>query len=444
MKNTWLFLVTVLFALNANAQIQNYINPNTSIINDQQLVYDVMEAQYPGYKQHVQESFDYHIQKSNSLSKTAIHDVNLVVHVVYQSPEQNIHDSIIENQVAILNADFQRNNADTVNLRAMFDPIVGRPNIRFNLVHIERVSTSSTFSVGFAGLPDNVKQTSNGGSDAWDTEHFVNIWVCNLESVFGALFGYAYPPAGLPNWPAGQEAPSPELDGIVLDYRTIGTNNPNVYPDPQGGGGNIIFTGRTATHEVGHYFGMRHIWGDGGGFFGGDSCGEDDGINDTPNQGMQSNFDCSMVQNSCIDSIAGQPDPNDMPDLVENYMDYSDELCSNMWTAEQASFMRSVVENERVGLLTQWSGIEENIFYKNVTVSPNPTNGLINLSLQNSLKNETLVQVTNVLGNKIESFVLNKHFKGEYPIDLSKNGSGIYFIQLENGSDKKTFKIIVQ
>lgn len=442
MKKALLFGLTLFFTSMSFAQLVDYVNPNTGIINDQKLVYDIMELQYPGYKEQVQASFDTHHQMGPSENKSTLHTVNLVVHVVYQTPEQNLHDSIIQNQVAILNADFQRQNADTVNLRSMFDPIVGKPNIHFNLVHIERISTSASFALSFTGLPDNVKQTSNGGSDAWDTEHFVNIWVCNLESAFGALFGYAYPPAGLPNWPAGQSAPSPELDGIVLDYRTIGTNNPNVYPNQQGGG-NFVFTGRTATHEVGHYFGMRHIWGDGGGFFGGDSCGEDDGIADTPNQGMQSNFDCNTTQNSCIDSIGGQPDPNDMPDLIENYMDYSDELCSNMWTAEQAAFIRSVVENERVGLLTQWSGLNENELSSKIVVSPNPTQGELTLTVDQELLDDTRVKIINVVGKEIDEAVIDNNFIGEFTFDLSAEGKGVYFVILENDKAKKSIKVIV-
>ena len=111
-------------------------------------------------------------------------------------------------------------------------------------------------------------------------------------------------------------------------------------------GGSFVINGRTATHEVGHYFGMRHIWGDGGGIFGGSSCNEDDGIADTPNQGAQSSNNCDTTLNTCVDPVG------DMPDLIENHMDYSDETCKNMWTQMQADFIRNVLENERSGLLS--------------------------------------------------------------------------------------------
>ncbi|MFN5911951.1 MAG: M43 family zinc metalloprotease, partial [Bacteroidota bacterium] len=68
--------------------------------------------------------------------------------------------------------------------------------------------------------------------------------------------------------------------------------------------------GRTCVHEVGHYLGLRHIWGDG-------DCSQEDGIDDTPNADSQSNQDCDVTRNTCTDNIAG----TDLPDMVENYMD---------------------------------------------------------------------------------------------------------------------------
>lgn len=356
----------------------NYVMGNTGVINDAKFVEDVLENQYPGFKQAVQNAFDNSHQFTTKSGQ--VHEVNVVVHVVYSSPEINLPDSVIFNQMDILNADYNRQNADSVNLRSIFEPIAGNPHIHFNLASIERVSTTSTFSLGFSGMPDNVKQSSQGGSDAWDTEHFLNIWICKIESSFGALFGYAYPPAGLSNWPSGSEAPSPELDGVVLDYRTIGSNNPNVYPNPNGG--NFDLVGRTAVHEVGHYLGLRHIWGDGGGIFGGESCGADDGMNDTPNQGYQSEFDCNTSNNTCIDSVGGQPDPNDMPDLIENHMDYSAETCKNMFTLEQAMHMRGVLENERIGLLDNTASVEKEEL--ELGIFPNPSKDIVNLFAPNA------------------------------------------------------------
>lgn len=443
MKKIYFYGLTSLltfFTINSGAQdVSEYVN-SARVINDQMLVMDIMESKYPGYKQRVQETFD----RNNYVNmekgaKSTLHTVNVVFHVVYQTPEENIPDSVIYSQVDVLNEDFQRLNADSVNLRSIFQPIAGKPNIQFNVAQIIRVPTTATFSVGFGGLPDHVKETANGGSDAWDTDHYVNIWICKLESMFGALFGYAYPPDGLANWPAGSAAPSPELDGVVLDYRTVGRNNPNPFDDGMGGYFNI--NGRTATHEVGHYFGMRHIWGDGGGFFGGDSCGEDDGISDTPNQGAQSNNDCSPTNNTCIDSIGGMPDPADMPDLIENHMDYSEEPCKNMWTQMQATFMRNVLENERMDLLTPASVNEYAAL--DFSVYPNPAEGTFNVSLP-SLDQDAKVELTDLLGKVITVRTVNQGFSGSIEFDTGAMVSGVYLVSVTSGARSATRKLMIK
>ncbi len=404
------------------------------------LVMDIMESKYPGYKQRVQETFDRNnfIDMSKG-AKSTLHNVNVVFHVVYQDSTQNIDDSVLYNQIDVLNEDFLRMNADSVNLRSMFTPIAGKPNIQFNVAQIIRVFTTESFSVSFSGLPDHVKRTADGGSDAWNTDHYINIWVCKLESPFGALFGYAYPPDGLSNWPAGSAAPSPELDGVVLDYRTVGRNNPVPFDD--GMGGTFAINGRTATHEVGHYFGMRHIWGDGGGFFGGDSCGEDDGIADTPNQGAQSNFDCDTLLNTCIDSIGGMPDPADMPDLIENHMDYSDEYCKNMWTQMQATFMRNVLENERMLLLepesvSDRSELEFSIF-------PNPVNNRLNIALP-AMDSEGTITMVDLLGNLVRTHTLSQGNPVTLNWKTSELASGVYLVKVKSGSKTAVKKLVVK
>ncbi len=429
----------VLTASFASAQtIQDY--DLNGVVNDAKLVLDVMEGQYPGYIQQVNEVFERNQTFSNKSGGT--YEINLVVHVVWNTnnPEENIPDSVIYNQVDILNADYSRQNADTSNLRPIFLPVAGNPDIQFNLVGIERVETQATFTPSFTGMPDNVKQTANGGSDAYDTEHYLNIWVCQIQPLFGsALFGYAYPPAGLSNWPAGSEAPSADLEGVVLDYRTVGSNNPVPYPNPQGGG-SIDFLGRTAVHEVGHYLGLRHIWGDGGGIFGGDSCGADDGCADTPNQGAQSNFDCNTSNNTCTDSIGGAPDPNDLPDLIENYMDYSSEACSNMFTMDQVVIMRSVLENERIGLLSSVASVGE-VEEKKVTVYPNPAKEVLTIQTLSENHEETEIFIINMLGEKIWGNPLTS--SGVITVDLTEIPNGIYFVVYSEGNHTSNEKVVV-
>jgi len=435
MKSYYLIVLSTLItcSLAIGQEAENYVNAS-GVINDQKLVMDIMESNYPGYSQQVKNTFDRnnYVDMSKD-AKSTLHQVNVVFHVVYQSPEENIPDSVIYSQIDVLNEDFQRMNADSVNLRSMFTPIAGNPNIQFNVAQIIRVPTTATFSVSLTGLPDNVKETANGGSDAWDTEHYVNIWICKLESFFGALFGYAYPPDGLSNWPAGSAAPSPELEGVVLDYRAVGRNNPVPFDD--GMGGAFFVNGRTATHEVGHYFGMRHIWGDGGGIWGGDSCGEDDGILDTPNQGAQSSNNCDTTLNTCTDTVG-----TDMPDLIENHMDYSEESCKNMWTQMQANFMRNVLENERAGLLTA-AGLNETAD-TDFTVFPNPTDNEINVMLSDR-SGINSISITDLLGNVVAGKMVAAGGAQTITFDLTAVIAGIYLIHVESAEGKLTKKVVI-
>jgi hypothetical protein len=431
-----IFLVSLLsisMSFVCGQEVHEYVN-SAGIINDHKLVMDIMEQRYPGYNERVLGTFDRNNYVNMSKgAKSTLHQVNVVFHVVYQDPEENIPDSVIYSQVDVLNEDYQRLNADSVNLRSIFTPIAGKPNIHFNVAQIIRVPTTSTFSVSLTGLPDNVKETASGGSDAWDTEHYVNIWVCKLESFFGILFGYAYPPDGLSNWPAGSAAPSPELEGVVLDYRSVGRNNPVPFDD--GSGGTFYINGRTATHEVGHYFGMRHIWGDGGGIFGGDSCGEDDGIADTPNQGAQSNNNCDPSLNTCIDSVG-----TDMPDLIENHMDYSEEACKNMWTQMQSAFMRNVLENERQGLLNA-AAIEEK-FPIDFSLFPNPASEICSIVIPTLDEVGELV-VVDLLGKLLFTKTIAPGLANVATIPTNKMNAGIYIVTLRTSSNAMSKKLTV-
>lgn len=406
----------------------DYVLDKSGIISDHDYVIDYLEKKHPGFKNAYAKTFD--DAKTFSNKSGQLYTINVVVHVVWNDPSENLDDSIIFNQFEILNEDFQRLNSDTSNLRAIFQPVAGNPNIEFNVYDIIRVQTNETFGISLSGLPDHVKQTSQGGSDAFYPEYFLNIWICKLDNLFGALFGYAYPPAGLANWPPNSNAPSPELDGVVLDYRTVGNNNPNVYPNPNGGVFDLI--GRTAVHEVGHYLGLRHIWGDGGGIFGGSSCGADDGCLDTPNQGYQSNFDCDTTLNTCIDSIGNNVDPNDLPDLIENHMDYSSESCSNMFTMEQSVIMRGVLENERMDLINPPLSLDQHNI-TSIHVFPNPAKHIVNIEIPktNQLNQLKIVDVSGRL-------IFQQFFEKEaITVDLGNFKKGIYVVNVNSNYNSR-------
>ncbi|MDQ3192887.1 MAG: M43 family zinc metalloprotease [Bacteroidota bacterium] len=270
---------------------------------------------------------------SNIEIKGRMITIPVVVHVLYHpdSSNQNILDAVIQSQIDVLNEDFRRTNADTSDTRQVFHKYAADAGVQFQLASVDpngspttgitRTSTTSSFSP--LGGMDRMKSSTTGGKDPWPSDKYLNIWVCDM-SFFGFVFvlGYAQFPGD-----------DPLTDGVVIQYQHFGrTNNPNAAP------ANI---GRTATHEVGHWMGLYHIWGDDNG-----TCTGSDSIADTPNQGNNSNSDCDKTINSCMDS------PFDYPDMVENYMDYSSDNCMNIFTKGQSQRMWGVLETYRQTLFT--------------------------------------------------------------------------------------------
>lgn len=291
---------------------------------------------------------EHYSHKGTHAAPDTIYRIPVVFHVVYNGGNQNTDYALLESQIEVLNEDYRRQNADTVNTRAIFKDRAADVGFEFFLATIDpdgnptngvtRTPTTSTFS--FFNL-DAMKSSATGGKDAWDTDEYLNIWVCDLG---GLVLGFAYPPTGAPNWPAGQGAGSSAEEGVVIHYEVIGRNNPLA-----SGQLSIADQGRTAVHEVGHFWGLRHIWGDSGNpFTGAPDCDitQDDGFSDTPHAGNNSQISgCSFSKNTC--SNAESPDE---PDMVENYMDYSTESCQNMFTQQQADLMRSMAVIGRPGL----------------------------------------------------------------------------------------------
>lgn len=357
-----------------------------------------MESKIPGYKEQVEKVFGMAKSRGSSFTRSSeVYRIPVVVHIVWNKPEENLHDSLILNQIEVLNQDFRLDNPDKHNIREIFRERQSDSGIEFELVEIKRVQTTATFTPFIITLPDEVKRSSAGGSDAADTEHYLNIWVCKIQAVpfLGAqILGYAYPPADLPHWPAGASASSPGLDGVVVDFRCFGRNNPAGSLLPSGL--SLSPLGRTTTHEVGHYLGLRHIWGDGS-ILGGSSCNVDDGVDDTPNQGRQSNNDCVNNQNTCTDA------ENDEPDMIENYMDYSDQACQNAFTKGQIEIMRGVLEGPRKGLLEINTSASAESIENALKIYPNPTRNILHIQHHNDLE-ITQLKVFNHIGREMLSF----------------------------------------
>ncbi len=400
------------------------------------LLMESMEAQYPGYQDAVRATFDEAKERAESgFRSNDVYTIDVVVHVVWNQPEENLPDSIIEQQMLVLNENYRHINADAVNLRPEFEPLVGDPMIEFNLEEVVRVQTSAIFEAGFGGLPDaTLKSTAAGGSDAWDTERYLNIWVCNVSGGLGVL-GYAYPPANLANWPAGANASQASYEGVVIHYPAF---QPNTTYSVQGE--NIDIQGRTAVHEVGHFLGLPHIWGNSIlASLGIADCDGDDGIADTPVQGLGSNFQCDVTQNTC-DEGAG-----DLPDMFENYMDYAQESCQVAFTQGQIDLMRSVLEGPRSGLigLSPVSTNDIDVIASGVELYPNPTTGLITLAIANEDSDVLNIQVRNAVGQVVKQLDQVDYASAELSLDLGEFSEGVYFVEISNGKSAFAKKVVL-
>lgn len=249
----------------------------------------------------------------------AIVTIPVVVHVVYANATQNISDARIQSQIDVLNTDFAGLNSDSTFIPTVFKPLFAKTEIRFCLAQrdpsgnattgILRVpTTTASFSTN-----DGVKSSTTGGSNAWDRSKYLNLWSCNMS---GGILGYA-------QFPGGAAA----TDGVVISYQYFGTT-------PTG----TFNKGRTATHEVGHWLGLYHIWGDDGG-----ACTGSDNIADTPNQ-ADANYGCKTHPYVTCSNVNG--------DMFMNYMDYGDDRCLVMFSNGQKTAMNNVINGARASLKT--------------------------------------------------------------------------------------------
>ncbi len=247
--------------------------------------------------------------------------IPVVVHIVYRTSAENISNAQVQSQIDVLNEDFRRLNTDAANTPSLFQSVAADVEIQFCLATRDPsgnptsgITRTQTTKSSFSVYTDDVKYSSQGGQDAWPTDQYLNIWVCNLG---GNILGYAQFPNGGPA----------ATDGVVIDYRYFG----------RGGSAQAPFNkGRTATHEVGHWLNLRHIWGDA-------QCG-DDYVNDTPIQ-QGPNYNCPTFPS---------PSCGNTSDMFMNYMDYTDDACMNLFTQGQKTRMRAVLAPNgfRAGLLS--------------------------------------------------------------------------------------------
>lgn len=274
--------------------------------------------------------------------------IPVVVHVIHngQSHETNIPDAQILSQIRVLNEDFKRLNADAANTPAVFVPVAGSLDIEFILAKQTPEGTETNGIVRVEGAKSEWKiadQVQLKQTSYWPSDQYLNIWVCNETD----YLGYAQFPETdlLPGLETASR--NANTDGVVINYRVFGSiddGNFNLQP--------AYNKGRTATHEVGHYFGLRHIWGDDEG-----SCGNDgDYVADTPDQGDRT-LNCPSHPRLTCSSVTS---------MFQNYLDYTNDGCMNLFTAGQVGRMQVILDNSpRRKTLSSSPGLDEPVAVPN-------------------------------------------------------------------------------
>ncbi len=279
---------------NSKQRLQTYINQNYEAINQERVIYSIPT----------------------------------VVHVVYRNATENLSDAQVISQITALNNDYRKLNTDVGLVPNVWAGLVADVGIEFCLATRDPqgnattgiTRTSSTQS-SFDLSNNNMKFDNTGGHNAWPADQYLNLWVCNID---GTILGYAQFPGG-----------SASTDGVVIDFDDFGTIGTAAAP---------FNLGRTATHEVGHWLGLYHIWGDE------PNCSQDDGVSDTPQQ-KDKNFGCPSFPQGSTQS-GGSCSGSNPGSMFMNYMDYTDDACMYMFTNGQKTNMLATLTQQRAPLLT--------------------------------------------------------------------------------------------
>ncbi len=336
--------------------------------------------------------------------------IPVVVRVLYHTPAENISDADIYSQLAVLNQDFARTNPDASNTPSAFFSAASSVNIQFCLADrdtngnpttgITRDYTDTTVFLDTWLGNNQYYQASHGGVPPWDPIHYLNIYVIHRSYFSGTASNGA-------NGNHGNV-----WGGVAIQYSDFNTT-------------------RTLTHEIGHYFGLSHIF---GGTSGTDSCG-DDYVSDTPPQGYH--YNCPTYPTySCGTN-----------NMFMNYMDYTSTSCKNMFTHGQATRMEGILNTVRFPLLSSnacsTAGISNDFMNENIfIISPNPFPEDFQINISGA-KTDAVVSVYNLLGQQIfSSPVKQQNNSIHQTISLCNYSAGVYIVSIKVNGENFIRKVV--
>lgn len=354
-------------------------------------------------------------KQNSTAAPSAVITIPVVFHILYKNSTQNISDAQINSQLAILNNDYRKLNSDFNSVvPAIFRPLAADMELVF--VKANRTPTGQpTDGVVRKAVANNFNFYDNyytaSGDLAWNTRNYLNIWIGNFNDP--ELLGFALLPSA---------AGDPD-DGLCISYKYFGNTGTAVPP---------FNKGRTATHEIGHYFGLYHPWGQDGSACG--NANNSDRVADTPPT-SDPYYDCPTFPND-----ANACDFTEGGSMFMNYMEYVNDGCMAFFTNGQKTVVQNTLANQRLSLLSSpgiLSTADLNAV-RAISVYPNPTAGRFMIASSQIVVD--FVEIYNGAGQLVRSQDLSP--TSNY-VDIESFESGIYFMRIySDGKFLKSDKVI--